>query len=291
MKIKQDSQNQRQTLLKKRFLSREFSVFGAISRLLDLNETTISNELNNIQPILKKTFNLERWPLLLLGLLGLGVGFLWKHLTQQSFLKVSHTSSPTLFSAFRGLQRTSPILVSLLMIWLYLEYQDAAQYLTTKVILYGFALTIIYGLVRGTLFPHIETTQQSKLPLRLMRILSWIFIIATLSTYFFNQESSGRYSDSALLYLIWLASLTVAATSLIILLWIVARYLSSEQRSIPGLYLLPIQIMIGVVVAASLGYRNIASLFFFGTINSLIVLTFAFLILRISNEFFDSLDE
>ena len=289
--LTQNTRNLRDTLLKKQFLSREYSLVGAIKKLLLLNTETLNSELDNIQPILKKTFNSEKWPLILLGILGISLGLLWKFLSRPRSVEIAHSSSPTLWAALRGLKRTSPVLIALLFIWLYLEYRDVSQLLTTKIITYGFILTIVYGLVRGTLFPQIENLHETKLPIRLMRLLSWLFIASTLTAYFFNQEASGRYSDSALLYLIWFASLTVAAITLIILVWTVARHLSAQKQRIPGIYIFPIQLMIAVIIAASLGYRNIASLLFFGTVNSLIVITLAFFILRVSNEFFDSLDE
>lgn len=298
--LQKNTEKLRQVILKRQFFSREFSLFATLSRLMQLDEKTLSSELNAIQPLSERVFNSARWPLLITGFIGLLAGFLLQWMMRHITSRESVFSSKHLESSLRGIQRTLPAIIAMLFIWLYLSFEDTSQSFATtlstnvasRVILYCLLLITLYGLLRGVLFPLNNASHISNHPpMGKLRIFSWLFIVFTLLTLFLNQESSGRYSDSAVLYLTWLISLCLASINLIILIWHLARLLSSEQKKIPAIYLLPIVIMVGVMFAAAIGYRNIASLFFFGVINSLIVLILAFLLLRISNEFFDALDE
>ena len=100
----------------------------------------------------------------------------------------------------------------------------------------------------------------------------------------------GRFSNSNILYFVWLISLTIASVSFIRALQI--SIVSLFNKTSNSLYLyIPIAVLAGLIVAAILGYRNLSSLLFFGVILSLKTLFFIFLTIRISSEFFDSLDQ
>ena len=175
-----------------------------------------------------------------MGLLG---GFLLQWLMRGLTDSQSLFSSQLLRSSLRGIQRTLPAIICLLFIWLYLSFEDSSQQLTTaistsvanRLILYGLLLITLYGLLRGVLFPQAGLLAGDDAPLGKLRVFSWFFIVFTLLTLFFNQESSGRYSDSAALYLAWFVSLSLAAINLIILLWHIARHLSAGRKKTPNI--------------------------------------------------------
>ncbi|HGG59319.1 MAG TPA: mechanosensitive ion channel [Gammaproteobacteria bacterium] len=284
-------QSLRQQRLRKQFFSREFSVISAIERFLTFDEEKLQREFDPIRPVAGKVASGVSWPLLLMGLAGLAIGGLWRRSRHYTDLQQHPHSSDTLLASAIGLQRTSPILAALALIDLLVLLQSPDQTLMVRFIGYAFLLFFTYGLARGVMFPDPRAIANSRLPVHLLRVLTWVAILFTLATFFLNQETAGRYSGSAILYLLWLGSLTIAALAFIVLIWAVARKLSIRYQRLPSTLLLPAAVLLGAVAAGALGYRNIASLFFFGAINSFIVVFFAFLLVVISAEFFDALDE
>ncbi len=282
----------RQKLLRQQFFSREFSVVSAVRRLLTFDEKKLRGEIEPIRQVVKKVIASASWAMLLLGIAGVAAGVLWHRVRRDDVMVGGRPrASNTLYAAMAGLRRTMPVLAPLLLVGFYVSLQEPPQPLLKIFLGYALLLFFSYGLARGVLYPNPKSLENTQLSLRLMRLLAWIAILFTLLTFFLNQEASGRYSGSAFLYLIWLGSLTVASLAYVVLVWMIARKLAVRYQSLPSAFLLPAAIMLGVVTAAASGYRNIASLFFFGTLNSFIVLLVAFVLLRIGSEFFDSLDE
>ncbi len=289
--IKDRLQTLRQQLLRKQFFSREFSVVSAIERFLTFDEEKLQREFDPIRPVVHKVADGVSWSLLLMGLAGIAIGALWRRSPHFARLLRQPHSSNTLLAAALGLQRTSPVLAALALISLLILFQDPRQTLMTRFVGYAFLLYFTYGLARGVMFPDPEAMASSRLPLRLLRLLTGVAILFTLITFFLNQETAGRYSGSAILYLLWLGSLTIAALAFIVLIWATARKASTRFQRLPSALALPVIVLLAAIIAGALGYRNIASLFFFGAINSFIVVFFAYLLIMVSTEFFDSLDE
>lgn len=283
----------RQALMKQQFFGHEGSVSVQAEELLLLDNDRLDKEFDAIQPILEKIYHTFNSPLLLFALLGAGIGLFWsrKGHFPESLQQSQHFTSPSLVAAVFGIKRISPILFALIAFWLMLIItQSTPSVILLQSVQYALLLFFIFGLVRGQLFPDAATIKRHRIVASTCLLLSWFVITFTLLVYCLNYEEVGRFSNSVVLYFTWLFSLASAALSGIVLLWIVA-YKLLEKRKVYGVSLLPIVALLGAVVAGVMGYRNLASLLFFATLNSLIVLLIAFLILRISREFFNGLDQ
>lgn len=286
--ISDNTSLQRQNLLKAQLLSRELSVASAMQKLAKLDNKVVDTESDAILPLTEKIISTLSWPLLLLVICGLASGFIWKRYGDSSTQESSKVSSSTLVATTQGIKRTSQILISVILAWLYLQIQDDSPPIILNTLIYSLLLIITFAVIRGVVFP--ERTSTNNISRKTILVMAWTCIVFTIITYAFNHEASGRYSSSAILYFVWLISLILGALSFIIVLWILVRKISSD-RAFSTTYLIPMVTMVIAIIAALSGYRNFASLLYFGTINSLILLVLAFIFLRISNEFFDSLDE
>jgi len=288
--IIQDTTQQRQNLLKSQLLSQELSLFSASRKLTSLDEAMLDDEINAILPITEKLATSINWPLLFLVLFGAAIGFIWKRQGDESPIQKKKYTSPTAISALRGIKRTSPFLLTLLFAWLYLKVQDSSAVFLIRTIQYSILLFLTFALMRGVLFADFMAKNAKTSSRRTILTASMMFVSFSIITYAFSSDTLGRFSSSAVLYFIYLFSLTIAALSFIFMLWAVLRKIYSTRTFSPA-FLIPMGLMLGAIIAAFLGYHNLSNLLFFGTLNSIIVAIFAFLMLRISNEFFDSLDE
>lgn len=281
---------QRQILLKKQLLSREFSLPSASKRLATLNKEVIETESEAILPLFEKIYSALNWPLLLLIIAGITSGILWRRYGGSTATKKEVMSSPTLVAALMGMKRTSSVLLASILAWLYLEVKDDSPLILLRTLYFTMLLLFTFAVVRGVVFPDLLSRTSNKVSRSSTLFLAWICIIFSVITHVFSQEAAGRFSGSAILYLVWLVSLSIAALSFIVVLWVMVRKVFSG-RTFSTAYLIPMGAMLISIIAALAGFRNFSTLLFFGTLRTLIVLILAFLLLRISNEIFDSLDE
>lgn len=275
------------------FLSKEFSIVSGVDKLSGLDGELVESEFNTVQPLIEKVYEVIRWKPFVFFLSGLLFGYLLLRYERQIADVKPATFSATFRNGKHGLLRTAPLLLATLFLWVYLLLQNDAASLVYDALLYLTLLFFIYGLIRGVLFP--KNRPPVELPtariLHSVRVLSLLFVIFTLMTFLLNYEETGRYANSVILYFAWLASLIIAALSFIVLLWLITRYLIADHKKIHGVYILPVLALLVAIIAGLLGYRNIATLLFFGTVNSLIIIVISLLMMRVANEFFDSLDE
>ncbi|WP_299881211.1 mechanosensitive ion channel domain-containing protein [uncultured Cocleimonas sp.] len=280
---------QRLDLLKEQLLSKETSIWSAIKRLGSLDMLNIEKELETIFPLTEKFYNTLSWPLLLLVFAGIGLGLLWRRNARPKISKEKH-SSPTLLAAIRGIRRTSPALITFLFIFLYMHTQDDSQTILIQFIRLLLILSLAFAILRGLLFPDRPFSSTPVLSRSTILLLVWGTILFSGFCSILNNFEVGRFSDSITLYLIWLVSFTLGALSFIALVWLAIRSFFINKSFTPTL-LIPIASMAIAIFAAFFGYRNFATLLYFGTLLSMIVLIFGFTLMRISSEVFDSLDQ
>lgn len=288
--LSKETISKRQTLLKTQLLHKELSFPSAIKKLGTLNEDLFDTESEAILPLFKKISALLNWTLLLLAIAGIASGALWQRYGNTSPLNKAVFSSPTFIAAIEGIRRTSPAFLGVLLVWVYLKLQDDSPLILLQTLHFSLVLLFMFSVIRGVVYPNLPSTTQNKVSRNSILILSWVFIVFSIVTFSFNHETSGRFSNSSVLYFIWFISLTLAALNFIFVLWMMVHKVFSE-RSFSTIYLIPMGSMIVSIIAAAVGYRNFATLLFFGTLNSLVVLIVSFFLIRISTEFFDSLDE
>ncbi len=280
---------QRLDLLKEQLLSKEISVWSAIKRLGSLDMLNVEKELEVVLPLTEKAYNALSWPLLLLVFAGIVLGLLWRRNARPKVTTENH-SSPTMVAVTRGIRRTSPALITFLFTFLYLQTQDDSQAALIQFIKLLLILSLTFAVLRGILFPDRPFSSTPVLSRSTILLMVWSMILLSGFCLILNDSALGRYSDSITLYLIWLVSLTLGALSFTALVWITIRSFVTRRSYTPTL-LIPIATMAVAIIAAFLGYRNLASLLYFGTLLTMVVLIFSFSLLRISNEIFDSLDQ
>ena len=288
--ISDASSELRLNLLKKQLLSKEISIWAAVKKIGTLNELTGEKELAVIKPLTEKTYQALSWPLLLLLIVGILLGLLWRRNAKPKKATTAHFSSPTMLAVIRGIRRTSPALITTLFILIYLYSQSTSQSALIQFIRMLFVLILTFAVIRGLLFPEKPFSSTPILSRSTILLFVWGTIIFSGMLILLNDPAVGRFSNSITLYLIWLSALTLGAFSIICLIWLAIRNISIKRSYTPAL-LIPIGTMFIAVFAALLGYRNFASLLYLGTLLSAVVFVFAFTLLRISSELFDSLDQ
>lgn len=279
-----------QNWLQKQFFAQEQSLLPRVERLLLLDNPSLTLEFSTIQPILEKLYHDIKLSWLFVALIGASIGIFWAR--KNRFTLAAHGyASPSLIAALRGITQLSPLLLALFAVWLVIliSASNTAPILLQS-LQYALLLLFIFGLIRGLLFPNAKAVEQHRLAARSSWLMSWLLIGSTLLAYSFNHEHTVHLADSVILYLVWLFSIITAAFSAIVLLWVIAYKLLTKKK-IYSFSLLPILVLLAAIITATLGYRNLATLLVFATFNALMVLFIAFFILRISREFFDSLDQ
>ncbi|PID33625.1 MAG: hypothetical protein CR955_01610 [Thiotrichales bacterium] len=280
----------RLNLLKKQLLSNEISIWSAAKKIGALNELTGEKELSVIKPLTKRIYQAINWPLLLLLIAGISLGLLWRRNAKPRALTTAEFSSPTMIAVLRGIRRTSPALITALFALIYLYSQFSAQYPLTVFIQQLFILMFSFAVVRGLLFPDKPFSSTPLLSRSSILLLVWGTIIFGGMCVVLNDPALGRFSNSITLYLIWLVTLTLGALCFIGLMALAMHYTVVKHPYTP-LLLVPIGALIIAIIAALLGYRNLANLLYLGTLFSAVVFVLAFTALRISSELFDSLDQ
>ena len=241
--IIQDATQQRQELLKSQLLSKELSLFSASRKLATLDEAVLDDEIDAILPITEKLATSVNWPLLFLVLFGAAIGFIWKRKGDDSPIQTKKFTSPTAIASLRGIRRTSTFLLTLLFAWLYLKTQDSSSVFLIRTLQYSILLFLTFALMRGVLFADFMAKNTNKSSRRTILTASMIFISFSIITYAFSSDTLGRFSGSAVLYFIWLFSLTIAALSFIFMLWAVLRKIYSKRTFSPG-FLIPMALYV-----------------------------------------------
>lgn len=281
----------RSEIKKEQLLSKEFSIQSGITKLSSLDGELVEYEFNSVQPLIERLYTSLQWKPVLAILSGFIIGFF----LQRYERRIAETAQPTFSQTFsnskHGLLRTAPLLLALLFFWGFLFLQGDITPLVFDALFYVGLLFFTYGLLRGVLFPKRKRVVLNARIVHSVRLLAWLFLFFALTTFILNYEETGRYANSVILYLAWLTSMIIAALSFIMLLWLITRHLITNQKTFYGVYLIPVLTLLIAIVFGLAGYRNISSLLFFGTINSLIIIIISVFLLRVVGEFFDSLDE
>lgn len=280
----------RLNLLKKQLLSKEISLWSSVKKIGTLNELTGEKELSVIRPLAEKIYQAFSWPVLLLLIVGVLLGLLWRRNAKPKVVTTAKYSSPTMVAVLRGIRRTSPALITVFFILVYLYSQSSTHAALIQFVRMLFILIFTFAVIRGLLFPDKPFSSTPILSRTTILLFVWGTIIFSGICLLLNDPAVGRFSNSITLYLIWLISLTLGAFCFICLTWLAIRNLLFKRSYTPAL-LVPIGTMLIANIAAFLGFRNFASLLYFGTLLSVVVLIFAFTLLRISSEIFDSLDQ
>ena len=277
--------------LKKQLLSREISVFSAISAFFkkdDNNKTAIDSK--PFAPLLEEFKTSLSWKGLAFIFLGVFIGWIWKRKESNEEITNQLHTSPSHIAIMRGLQRTAPILLGLVFLWIVFRFSENPKESLIRVVRFTFFLTLAFATFRGYLFPQRNSVKDRGIPRYRLLILVFFAIIYSVIAYLLNEQALGRFSNSSLLFFVWFGSLVISTISFILILQFIIRLILKKSRKSFYLYI-PIFIMAAMLVAAFFGYRNLASLVFFGILLSMVTILFIYLIIRVSSEVFDSLDQ
>lgn len=291
--------NQRLDYLKQQILSKETSVYNVATALLKLNDPKNQDEPNQnkthpdrmpVASLLKVLKESLSWQGYLFTLLGAVLGWLWRRKESNTEIDPEQHASFTLSAIGRGLRRTGTILGTLGFLWIAIRFSSSSGEALLPVVSFALLLTFAFAIFRGLAFPQKSMAKEKKVPR--FRLLCLVFLAIAFSSiaYLLNLQALGRFSNSLLLYLLWFGSMVVATISFILILRYIIFRVSKLSSNIIYLYI-PILLMASMLVAAFLGYRNLASLVFFGILTSMITISLMYLFIRISNEIFDSLDQ
>ena len=289
----------RLSFLKQQILSQETPVYITSAALLKLIDPKNQNEPNerktnpDNKPI-ASLFNVLKeslsWKGYLFTLLGALIGWVWRRKESNAEIIPDQHASITFSAIVRGFRRNGTILGALTFLWIAISFSASTQDALLPVLGFALLLTIGSAIFRGLLFPRKSLAKKKGVPR--FRLLSLMFFAITFSSIAFmlNQQALGRFSNSPTLYLLWFSSMVIAVTSFILILRYIIFRVSKQSRKSIYLYI-PILLMVAVLVAAFMGYRNLASLVFFGLLTSMITIYLMFLFIRVSSELFDSLDQ
>ena len=288
-KIADDLSSQRLELLKKQLLSNENNLWNSVKALAKSPQPTTTGT-SRLTIISEKLSRLNLWAFLLLIAAGTALGVMWKRYTNFAPINSGKYSSPTLIAAVRGVRRTSHVLFSLILILLYVNTQDSSDSALTQTLKFTILICFAFALIRGVVSPERSLALSANASNKTILTLAWSTILFSTIAFALSHAGLGRFSGSILQYLSWLVTLSLAAISFVILLWIsIHNFL--KKRSFTPATLIPMGMIVVSVIAAAIGYRNLSYLLYFGTLLSIITFLFTYLLLRISSEFFDSLDQ
>ena len=286
----------RLVFLKQQLLSKETSVYSAAAALIKLtgnNEKSkekFDSESKHIKSIYDALKAALTWNELVFTVLGVLLGWLWKRKERDDAIEPTKFASPSFQAILRGLQRSAPILFGLGFLWLAILFTESTNDSFLSVIRFTFILTVAFATLRGFLFPQTKLAMKQGVPRFRLLMLVFLTIFFSSIAFMLNEQSLGRFSNSAMLYFAWFGSMVISTISLIFILQNIIRFIMRKSRKSFYLYI-PIFFMAAMLVAAFLGYRNVASLVFFGILQSMIIVFIMFLLIRVSSEVFDSLDQ
>ena len=282
----------RLNFLKQQLLSKETSVYSAAASLLkkeDKKSTTNSD--NKPFSTLFDTFKASlTWKGYAFVLFGIFVGWFWQRKESNEEFDHQQLASPIFNSILRGLQRTAPILVGLTFLWIAIRFSESQEDALLPVVRFALYLTFAFATFRGLLFPRKSIASEMGVPRYKLLMLVFFAIVFSTIAFMLNEHSLGRFSDSTLLFFVWFGSMVISAVSFILILHYVIKNISKKSRKSFYLYI-PMVFMAAMLVTAFLGYRNLSSLVFFGMLMSMITILIMLLLIRISSEVFDSLDQ
>lgn len=276
--------------LKKQLLSRETSVYSAATTLLNSeskDKANVDKPFTSLFDIFKTSLSWKDYVFTFLGIL---IGWIWKRKESNDEIDPQQHASPTFTSVLRGLQRTAAILIGLLFLWIAIRFSESPQDSLLPVVRFTILLTLAFATFRGLLFPRRLLGKEMDVPRFKLLVLVFFAIIFSTIAFMLNEQSLGRFSNSTLLFFIWFSSMVISAVSFILILQYIIKSLSNKSRKSIYLYI-PMIFMAAMLVTAFIGYRNLSSLVFFGILMSMITGLIMFLLIRISSEVFDSLDQ
>ena len=268
--------------LKQKLLSKETSLISGL--------TKGSYQLSAFKPIIIAAKELLTWQMLVTAIIGFLFGCIWKRRNPISEIDASEHTSPTFSASLRGVRRNAPVLIPLFLIWIAFKAQPTEQSYLVDIVCFALSLSFTFAVLIGFLYPQPLSATENKIDRRKLLLFSYTSIIFSTLAFALNEQALGRFSNDTLLYFSWLSFVIIAAVCFI-------RALQNSIQSVfnktsKSLYLyIPIIVLACLIVTAILGYRNLSSLLFFGVILTLKTLFFIFLVIRISSEFFDSLDQ
>lgn len=277
--------------LKQQILSKETSVYSALTSLVGSKD---NDKTASAVGLLLKNFTTSL-PLngMLFTFFGIFLGWLWKRKESDGVINPERYASPIFNSILRGFQRTAPILFGLGFFWVTLHFFASPNHSLLPAVRFAILLTIAFATSRGLLFPQKSLAKLAKdqgFPHYKLLLLVFLAITFSSIAYMLNEQSLGRYSGSVGLFFLWFSSMVISTVSFILILHDIIHKVSSKSRNSVYLYI-PMLFMAIMLVTAFLGYRNLSSLVFFGLLLSMITILLMYLSVRVSNEFFDSLDQ
>lgn len=273
----------RNELVKQQLLRKEDSVFAAFESLTPSTQS-ISHNLSGLKALLT-------WKVLIAAMAALLLGFFFRKKPFYHEFDSTKHSSPSLALVVKGLQDTAPILFFLAAVWLTVKVNAGVENADLlKALGFAFIQVFSFAVLRNLVFKGATEKALSSFPRTRMLILLGIAIFFSSVAFLLNEESFGRFSNSTALYYLWIASIIISAVSYIIIIHNSIKILLSKSSSSVYLYI-PAAVIVVLIFLAILGYRNLASQLFFGLILSLITLFLVIFLIRISSEFFDSLDQ
>ena len=279
---------ERTNYLKKQLLRKETAVYSAaLSTLKAENNDNINKPFTPLLTAFKESLS---WQTLIFIFIGIVFGWVWKRQESNDEIDSKLHSSPTFRAISRGIQRTAPTLFGLIFFWISIKFFDANEGPLLPVVRFVTFLTFAFAILRGFLFPRIAIAKEQGMPR--LRLLTLVFFAIAYSAIAFmlNEQDLGRFSNSPILFIVWFSSLLISTISFILVIqYIIHKVLRKSRKSI-YLYI-PILIMGVMLIAAFFGYRNLATLVFFGILLSMITVFFVYILIRISGEVFDSLDQ
>jgi len=287
-KFKVEVTEKRLDFLKQQILSKETSVYSALKSLIK-NENKDKTD-NPLTLLLKSVATSVSIKGLLFALFGIFIGWLWKRKESDDVIDQKLYASPIFNAILRGFQRTAPILFGLVFLWIAIRFSTSAKDSLVPAVRFAFLLSIAFATTRGFLFPQKSLAKEQSIPR--YKLLMLVFFAITFSTIAFmlNEQSLGRFSNSAILFFVWFGSMVISTISFILILQYVIHSISSKSRNSIYLYI-PMLFMAAMLITAFLGYRNLSSLVYFGLLKSMITIFLMYLLIRVSSEVFDSLDQ
>lgn len=276
--------------LKKQIFSKEKTVYSSVVALLGVNKEKTKKGDSSFTPILENISNSITIKGLLFSFFGVCIGWIWKRKEADHEILPELYASPTFNAVLRGCQRTATILFGLAFLWLAIRLSGEAESSLLSVVRFAFLQTLAFACARGFVFPQKSLSKkQTELRFRLLTLFFLSIVFSTIA-YAINQQSLGRFSDSFIIFFIWFGSLVISNVSYILILHNIIKRLSRTIQKSIYLYI-PILFLVAILVASFFGYRNLSALVFFGLILSMITLFLMYLLIRLSSEVFDSLDQ
>ena len=266
-KFEDEITKRRLAYLKKQLLRKEITVYSGLQSLVIIKDSKEKFDANSkpFLPILDAIKTSISWKGLIFIFVGIFIGWLWKHKETKDKIEPQLLASPTFNSILKGFQRTAPTLLGLVVLWIVIRFSEPLQSSLLTIVNFTFYLTLAFATFRGYFFSRKDMAKESGIPRHRLLLLIFFAIIFSSIAFLLNDQTLGRFSNSETLFLLWFTSMVISTISLILILQFIIHSIFRKSRH--GIYLyIPILVMGAMLITAFLGYRNLSSLVFFGTL-------------------------